>query len=259
MKQLNDLGLSPSKDVGYNQPAPIIQTLYIQSLKACILHLEWFEWMDGSNPVCINGWDYCGRRSSDLNWQTGWYSSQIWWFVKLEVLRFLSFLSLSLYIYSNVYMLYIYRHIYIYMYIDMPIWYRYVQTYEHIVFICTLINSIDVNMLAAPGPWVGCGEPTGTWIRGVSGDACLYPGAALFVIYHLVIWHSHGKSLINGGFNGKSSINGLFSMATLNNQMVAYFHHSPGYDWVLQGAIHFHHWMTLLVDQGGWDFFDARM
>ena len=58
---------------------------------------------------------------------------------------------------------------------------------------------------------------------------------------------------------GKSSINGLFCMAMLNNQMVAYFHHSPGYDRVLQGAIHFHHWMTLLVDQGGWDFFDARM
>ena len=38
--------------------------------------------------------------------------------------------------------------------------------------------------------------------------------------YHLVIQHSHGKSLWIGVFMGKSSINGPFSMAMLNNQRV---------------------------------------
>ena len=33
--------------------------------------------------------------------------------------------------------------------------------------------------------------------------------------YHLVIWHSSGKSIVNGGFNGKSSVNGQFSIAML--------------------------------------------
>ena len=41
---------------------------------------------------------------------------------------------------------------------------------------------------------------------------------AITSIYPLAISHSHGKSLIKGGFNGKSSINGPFSMAMLNNQ-----------------------------------------
>ena len=45
--------------------------------------------------------------------------------------------------------------------------------------------------------------------------------------YHLVIQHSHGKSLINGGFNGKI-INkwAMASMAMLNNQRV-YSNQSP--------------------------------
>ena len=37
--------------------------------------------------------------------------------------------------------------------------------------------------------------------------------------YHLVIWHSHGKSQF---LIGKPSINGPFSMAMLNNQMVRF-------------------------------------
>ena len=41
--------------------------------------------------------------------------------------------------------------------------------------------------------------------------------------YHLVIWHSYGKSIVNGGFNGKSSVNGQFfhSYVMLNNQRVS--------------------------------------
>ena len=48
-------------------------------------------------------------------------------------------------------------------------------------------------------------------------------GKTMVSSYHLVIQHSHGKSLINGRFSGKSSINGPFSMAMLNNQRVILF------------------------------------
>ena len=44
--------------------------------------------------------------------------------------------------------------------------------------------------------------------------------------YHLVIWHSYGKSLINGGFNGKI------------NQRV-YLHYSqPGQIWVMNATVY---------------------
>ena len=39
-------------------------------------------------------------------------------------------------------------------------------------------------------------------------------------IYNLVPWHSYGKFIINGGFMGKSSVNGPFSIAMLNKQRV---------------------------------------
>jgi hypothetical protein len=40
-------------------------------------------------------------------------------------------------------------------------------------------------------------------------------------IYHLVIQHSHGKSLINGGINGKIIYKwAIYTMAMLNNQRV---------------------------------------
>ena len=42
----------------------------------------------------------------------------------------------------------------------------------------------------------------------------------VYIVYHLVISHSHGKSKITMLLIGKPSINGAFSMAMLNNQMV---------------------------------------
>ena len=35
----------------------------------------------------------------------------------------------------------------------------------------------------------------------------------VYMIYHLVIEYSYGKSVINEGFNGKSFVNGPFSIA----------------------------------------------
>ena len=44
--------------------------------------------------------------------------------------------------------------------------------------------------------------------------------SGLIILYHLVIFHSHGKSPF---LIGKPSINGPFSMAMLNNQRVTRF------------------------------------
>ena len=61
----------------------------------------------------------------------------------------------------------------------------------------------------------------GQVIRSVpSGKIISFCSPGGILLYPMVIYHSHGKSLINGGFNGKSSMNGPFSMAMLNNQRV---------------------------------------
>jgi hypothetical protein len=44
----------------------------------------------------------------------------------------------------------------------------------------------------------------------------------VYIVYHLVISHSHGKSKITMLLIGKPSINRLFSMAMLNNYMCLY-------------------------------------
>ena len=47
---------------------------------------------------------------------------------------------------------------------------------------------------------------------------CILHVYDMYIYIYLVIDHSYGKSIVNGGLN--SSVNGPFSIAMLNNQRV---------------------------------------